>query len=145
MPIPAHTLPAKVIFDPIMPQVPNLSGLDGNPNRLSLGPPWKASGARRVVYLKPGLNKIPLVGGDFKCTFSRGPEYDILTKEVHLAFEEPQTVKAALKHLVPTPGMTSMDLNEPTDARPAIARLRRGSRPCGSRRGGRMDCLGRPE
>lgn len=103
-----ESLPAKVRFMPLKGTA-----------EADFGPPWKAQGARSVFYLKPGPNPIPLTKGDFQCVFSRGPEYDIVEKEVHLKFGQPQTIRAELKRVVPTPNLIAADFNLPTSVSPS--------------------------
>ena len=101
-------IPAKVRIEPGARTAP-----------VDLGPAWKADGARSVQYLRPGPNFVTMLGGQYRCTFSRGPEYDAVTTEVSLESGKPQTVRAELRRVVPTDGMVSVDLNLATEVSPS--------------------------
>ena len=85
---------------------------------VDLGPPWKAAG-RSVQYLAPGPNSVTLLGGRYKCVFSRGVEYNTVTKNVTLGRGISDTVRVELQRVVPTEGMVSLDLNLATDVSPS--------------------------
>ncbi|NQU45316.1 hypothetical protein HQ520_18705 [bacterium] len=103
----SRSMPAKVRFESI----------EGE-KIADLGPAWEAEGARDVVYLRPGPNEVPLPSGRFNCIFSRGPEYEIVQREIHFRFDKPQTIQVKLSRVVPTENMISVDLNAPTEASP---------------------------
>ncbi|MBN1866990.1 hypothetical protein JW916_06825 [Candidatus Sumerlaeota bacterium] len=101
-------IPGKVRFEPIPPT-----------RELYLGPDWKASGARNVAYLAPGWNEVAIAGGNFKCIFSAGPEYEVVEKTIRIPLGGSQRLKADLKRIAPAKGMISVDLDVATEISPS--------------------------
>ena len=101
-------IPAKMRIDPPFPAPAPY-----------LGPDWQASGARSVAYLSPKGTDVRLMGGNYPCVFSCGPEYDIVKQTIRVREGQTLATSVTLKRINPTPGMISVDLNVPTDASPA--------------------------
>ncbi|MFW6255248.1 MAG: hypothetical protein ACOC54_00390 [Candidatus Sumerlaeota bacterium] len=86
---------------------------------VDLGQPWNADGARNTVWMKPGENKVPMTPGKYTCMFSRGPEYEVVEKELILDALKTKNMKIQLKRVVPTKGMIAMDFNLATKRSPS--------------------------
>jgi hypothetical protein len=104
----SEPIPAKMRLEPAMDWE----------QLVRFGPDWVATGCGDTYYLKPGPNEVPRLYGEYIATFSRGPEYDIVTKKLGIYFDEIKPVRVSLRRVVPTYGALAVDFCEPTDIGP---------------------------
>ena len=89
--------------------VPCKLTLDGG--KVDFGPSHVAGPAKNQITLLPGESvSVPLPDGKYVVTASRGPEYEIATKEI-AAGEE---ASFALRRVIPTPGYIACDFHQHT-------------------------------
>jgi hypothetical protein len=96
----AGVLPVKVEF----------KGINGYPDPF-LGSPKRAEGANNLYYSIVGEFEVACPPGEYEVTFSRGPEYDVVWKELILRTGEQQNLTAELKRSFTTPGWVIADLH----------------------------------
>ncbi|MCA9553332.1 MAG: carboxypeptidase regulatory-like domain-containing protein [Myxococcales bacterium] len=77
-----------------------------------LGPSFRADGAEQYVLSARGVGEIKLSPGSYEVVVSRGPEYEIIRKQVEVSAGSTEVVQGKLQRSVVTPGLISTDLHQ---------------------------------
>lgn len=93
-----------------MPARLRVSGTNGTPDPV-FGPDYRAQGAGAEVHSATGFGEVELPPGDYRVTVTRGPEYSVNTRPIHVTPERGAVVSAVLGHEVETPGWIAADFH----------------------------------
>ncbi len=76
------------------------------------GPTFRGSGARQVILSPRGLGEAPVGVGKFRVLVSRGPEHELIDREVEVGPGARVEITGELVRSVPTPGLIAAELHQ---------------------------------
>lgn len=88
-----------------------LRGVGATPDPI-LGPRYRAAGAGNVVASGDGRGAVAMAAGRYRVVVSRGPEFDLVDREIELVAGQTTTLTAALHRVVDTTGWVSADFHQ---------------------------------
>lgn len=94
----------------VLPVKVEFKGINGHPDPF-LGSPKRAEGANNLYYSIVGNFDVACPPGEYEVTFSRGPEYEVVRKELTLRAGEQKSLTAQLNRSFTTPGWVIADLH----------------------------------
>lgn len=98
---------------PPAPVKVTIVGIEGTPHP-NFGPNYLAHGASHIVLSRNGAGTIPLGLGKYRVHISRGPEYELIEKEIEITSESSIEITGTMTRVVDTTNFIAAELHQHT-------------------------------